>query len=912
MTKKSFGSGHFGEWIEDEFGLRAYRYTCNQTKDPKAVSPMSEVWRPKTDHIHQVGNDRLVAVVSNYGHVQVRQDEGSPKFLNDFDPSTYHFGGGFGYLTDGESFLSTYYSGEAEEFERVFGMGYFRKTAEGSGLVADQVIFAPFGDDPIIISQVTIKNERNRPVDLRWIEYWGCQQYQFSYKSFMLSLAQRRPASELRREFSRRFDHKIGIVGERQGLLNSNQFKGNTLASRMAWRALNAYLSTKGKHLTGGPVKSPVKEAVLEDETPPPTFLVSLDAPVDAHGTDVKKFFGEGGVNNPDGIHEPLSLAPSRGDSEVGLLLERRLHLDPGSEMTLYFAYGYLHEKVTLDALLKKYQQDPSSLLADSSKQWRSNRIQLVLDDEGWVDRELSWHNYYLRSNLTFDSYFQEYILSQGHMYQYIIGFQGAARDPLQHVLPFVFSQPEIVKTIIRYTLKTVTPEGDIPYGIAGSGMYMPAPWKPSDQPLWLLWLASEYVLATRDMAFLDEMISTYPVYGRKAGKARVRDLLLRCFKYLVESTGTGKHGLIRLSNGDWNDGVILGYVPDEKREEVVKVAESVLNASMASYVLALYSQLLRCADEPTTAKEAMAHATKQCEAVRNQWTGSWFRRAWLGEELGWVGTDVMWLEPQPWSIIGGAADKSKAKILVRSVNDQVRQSPNHGATLLSSPLDEMAGSGGVGINAGVWPSINGTLIWALALMDGKLAWDEWKKNTLTFHAEVYPEIWYGIWSGPDTYNSDHSERPGHTIIVEERTGVRESIAEGEIEDEGFMGVGWSDFPVFNMHPHAWPLYSTAKLMGIEFTVDGVELAPSLPHEKYAFTSPLLDFKKSDRGYSGRYAPLASGTWKIAVKLATSEVQRVSNAVVNGKEVDLIREGDRLTFSGESSPEEPLIWTLEY
>ena len=37
---KPYGSGHFGEWITDQFGLPAYRYTCNQVTDPKAVSPV--------------------------------------------------------------------------------------------------------------------------------------------------------------------------------------------------------------------------------------------------------------------------------------------------------------------------------------------------------------------------------------------------------------------------------------------------------------------------------------------------------------------------------------------------------------------------------------------------------------------------------------------------------------------------------------------------------------------------------------------------------------------------------------------------------------------------------------------------------------------------------------------------------
>src|SRR5580658_3522070 len=55
---KAYGSGHFGKWIDDPFGLPAYQYTCNQLTDPKAVLPVDKAWRSDTDHIHQVGNDR--------------------------------------------------------------------------------------------------------------------------------------------------------------------------------------------------------------------------------------------------------------------------------------------------------------------------------------------------------------------------------------------------------------------------------------------------------------------------------------------------------------------------------------------------------------------------------------------------------------------------------------------------------------------------------------------------------------------------------------------------------------------------------------------------------------------------------------------------------------------------------------
>ena len=169
MKKKSYGSGYFGEWIEDEFGLPAYRYTCDQINDSKAITPMHKEWRSETEHLHQVGNDRLVAVSSNYGYIQVRQDEGSPKYLNEYNPKRNYYAGGFGYLKDKDTILSTYYLGGGRNFERIFGIGYLRKKVKTTGYNIDQIVFAPFGDDPILISQITITNNQDIDIDLKWL-----------------------------------------------------------------------------------------------------------------------------------------------------------------------------------------------------------------------------------------------------------------------------------------------------------------------------------------------------------------------------------------------------------------------------------------------------------------------------------------------------------------------------------------------------------------------------------------------------------------------------------------------------------------------------------------------------------------------------------------------------------------------
>jgi hypothetical protein len=655
-SKKPFGSGYFGEWIEDEFGLPAYRYTCDQVNDPKAISPVNEFWRPKTEHLHQVGNDRLVGVASNYGHIQVRQDEGSPKFLNDHNPENGVYAGGFGYLTDGDIVLSTIYPSQGASFERIFGMGYYQKSVEGKGLKVKQTIFAPFGDDPLLISQVQISNGSENPVDLRWIEYWGCEMYQFSYKSFIMGLiSKKNTVPSLRRQFNLNFEHEFTPLSQ-TGILAKKHFKGVRFGEKLKWAILKFLIGTFFKKLSGGKIKSPVKESVFEDTAPPPTFLISMDAPVDGMSTNPIMFFGAGAIQSPPGLKTPLALEIEPTGPLGGLFLERKIHLNPGENQNLYFAYGYLPEGVTLDSLITKYKSNLPELLQKSCEKWKNDRIKLALNDEPWIDRELSWHNYYLRGNLTYDSFFKEHILSQGHVYQYLIGFQGAARDPLQHALPFIYSNPEIVKGIIRYTLKEVKPNGEIPYGLCGSGMIQPSPFAPSDLEIWLLWLTSEYVLATRDLNFLEEAIPTYPVYGPHAGKASVKELLARCYNHLVSITGTGKHGLQRLSNGDWNDGVVHGNVPPKKIGAITKEGESVLNAAMATYVLDIYARVLTYSGDSKLAEDATSKADSQRQAVQAQWNGKWFKRAWLCEELQWIGDADLWLEPQPWAIIGAAA----------------------------------------------------------------------------------------------------------------------------------------------------------------------------------------------------------------------------------------------------------------
>ena len=880
----AYGSGHFGNWVTDSFGMPAYHYTCNQITDPKAFLPLNKAWRSPTDHMHQVGNNRIVAVASNYGHVQIRQDEGSPKFLNDYWPEQNRYGAGIGFLADSNYILSTYYSGAVENFDRTLGIGYLRKRVRHHPYEVDQVIFAPFGDDPVLVSQVTVRNLSDHSVRPRWVEYWGCHNYQFSYRSLMeASIAGSADAApQMRREFCDRFQHEFRALKNGAGIVESQSFPGRTTAEESAWQRVQAMLKKDPNTFYGPPVPPLLPGASMEDLAPPATFLVSLDAPADGLSTNANKFFA-GGIDHPLGMMKPLDNDLSASGPESAFFLERHLTLKPGESRTMYFLYGYLPEGFHLDNLIAKYSASPRTWWEQSNSQWKSSRLVFRTEAEPWVERETAWSSYYLRSGLTYDSFFGEHILSQGAGYQYLAGLQGAARDPLQHALPLIFTDPSLVREILRYTLKEIQPDGSIPYGIVGSGVPMPCVYRPSDSELWLLWSASEYVLATRDTSFLEERIPAPPRAQAQAGDPTVLELLSRAYTRLTSNLGVGKHGLLRLSNGDWNDSIVHTHLTPGEAAEVREQTESVLNAAMAGYVLTHYARMLEFAGHTVAATAARSFAESQRKEVRAQWTGRWFRRAWLGEKIGWIGEEQMWLEPQPWAIIGGAATTEQVQTLIAKLNNLMRNSSPIGALLQSAAVPTMKDEPGTGTNGGVFAAINGTLIWALAMVDGDLAWDEWKKNTLARHADVYPNMWFGIWSGPDAYHSVLAKNAG--------------------------GTG-PDFPVLNMHSHAWPLYSAAKLMGLEFGTHGVQFRPVIPLPEYEFASSLVGFSKSAAGYSGWYAPTVRGKWDIEILLSEDERARIRQIVINGVSERWSASQRRIRISGESSPGSPLRWKL--
>ncbi|GAA3588684.1 hypothetical protein GCM10022419_083810 [Nonomuraea rosea] len=504
---------------------------------------------------------------------------------------------------------------------------------------------------------------------------------------------------------------------------------------------------------------------------------------------------------------------PVGGSRTRGGRLEVPLELAAGGERVLDFRFGLLDsapkaasseptspEPASPDAAAFETASFEGSLAALRGRLPRAAAAQAPE-----AEREIPWHAALLTGAACADGVLGGHTLDQGSCYSFRHGFNGAARDPLQHALPLVYIEPDLALSVLRNTCAWGGPDGDLPYALGPDKRPWTDLFRPSDQNLWALWLAAEYLSATGDEAAFRAPVPYHPIH--EAPEVPLHENLRRQFRFLADVVGRGEHGHLRILNADWNDMAISeSGVP---REVMIAQGESVLNSAMAAWVLPRYATLAGRLGDDSTAAEARKLGEELRDLVAGEWNGRWYRRAYGPGAV--VGDDDLWLEVQPWAILCGAAPPERAVELLRTIERTSAAGSPLGARL-RWPARDAYGPGGVGT---IWYAINMTLVWAAAAHLPELAWDWWRRMTLAAHTAAYPDVWEGTLSGPDAYLAPETGRPGRTW------------------DLAAVGVAMQAYPVANLHSHSQPLLAYLRLLGVE---------PFQPPRGGArFASPVLE-----------------------------------------------------------------------
>ncbi|MFH2008567.1 MAG: hypothetical protein ABI333_18415 [bacterium] len=848
------GAGIFGQWVVDDQGLPAYEYDFDQEGDDRALWELSD-GTLRRDHLFQVGNDRINAVASNQGFVQLFARERGPVFLNRVDLSQGRTGGGYSYLAEGGRVWATaHHLAPAEaRTTRRFGIGYAAYGTTCDGLRIVHRVQAPAGDEPFVLDTVTVTNLRGYARRIRHYEFWDVFRHPLT-----LQLTR---SGELAPDIPSNGDEQRDAEARFYDLWAHRDPGGDAV------RITQEYVRQ------GAP---PSTHPSDHDRYPYDVFLARLlprpDAAALTVHTDRAAFFGDGELEAPDAALRgdvappPMDRRPAT-DGPAVLVDEVEVELAARETRTLRYAYGTVPATQSL-ALLERFRShpDPDALLA---QQWRARLPYVHAPTAPVLHRELAWHAAQLQGAAVYDDYFQAHTIVQGSVYMYGHGLDGAARDFALFSVPVTYLHPPLARDLLRTIMRlTYGDTHQISYAVQGHGMPETAAIHraPSDLDLFFLWALVEYVAATGDRDFLDDPNPYWPrdvaVPDTSLGHAR------SALRHLMDVVGLGSHGLIRVRTGDWSDGIVMESAPD--RELAEAQGESIPNTQMAVWVLRRAAALFDDSD-PDFAREVRTWAAARRTAAQDEWVESWYRRAWFGPDEPY-GEGHLNLESQVWALIASIPSQTQLATLLDAIYTELDE---------PSPVGARRVPGGL-----VWHAITGLLTWGYARHDPALAWGSLTRHTLAAYAEHNPEQWYGIWSGPDALGVN-----GGTW--------------------GSPVTPMTDWPVMNANQHALPLLAMIRVAGIEPSPegDGLRVDPAATDEPVTVDLPLLRLTFSTGALEGVYRALETGTTVLRLRVppgaTRAEVNGVPVPLMGGEFLPVLltfSAGDEISFSITGAP----------
>ncbi|HEY8584882.1 MAG TPA: hypothetical protein VIL49_18115, partial [Capillimicrobium sp.] len=799
-----YGSGSFGHWRTGPFDLPAYRYTVDQERDPRARQPELD---GRTDAWHQLGNDHIVANAYTDGTVALWSQDRRYQWVNRRDPAAGRVAGGFGYLRVGGRTISTRYVDRppGARTERDFGAGYARKRLRAAGLDVVEHVYAPFGDDPVLLHDVEIRNLGPRARRVSWFELWDVNPYDQGTK--------------------------------RQRGLHAPRWSAATRTVTVA--QTREQLGTR------------LAPDIGLDARPLTIFGAALRGPDGGHATDAAAFLGDGTFAAPAAVAadrldpRPAPAVAPGAPSATVVAFRAPLRLAAGERVTLRYAFGAAQPQEIPEIVRR--QRAAADPLRATQRAWARWLPDAELGDREWLRRELRWSAYMVRSGATYEECRGRRVISQGGYYQYDNAGQMAYRDPLQHLLPMIYADPALARDVLLYSAQELPRGADsyIPYGMGAQCQKIELGFA-TDLDLWLLLAAAEYGLATRDLRAFDTRTRF-----ADGGTGSLWDHLRVAFRHqesLLRPSGAYDAG----TAGDWSD----------LSPQFLGMTESLLIPAQTAYVYPRLAELAELRGDEAFARELRAAGERDLATTRRAWTGRWYARGYAGDRL--LGTGAIFGEQQPWAMLSGAPTDAQAATLVANIRRFLTGigapgGPSRTGSSQSPAADDpevtetslLPGGVGGGGNAvfvgGSWFAINGWLTWGMAGLDvpgaRRFACDELQRNTLAAHATAFPDHWNGTISVDDVCSSFYQPDPASC-----GNGIQKTYA-GQV-----------------MHQPAWLLFATLKLAGVEPTRDGYTIDPRLPMQRFALRLPRVAVRATGGGaLSGSITPTGGGALTLRV-----------------------------------------------
>jgi hypothetical protein len=875
------GSGHLGQWAVDSDGLPAFDFGVEHRCDAAARVETS-AGRRQVDPVHVVGNGRgLTAIAHASGAVEVYSQDRGHKFINHVDTwrdsknkkFPVQLGGGFNYIVvDGEVRSLRFDDMSVEKAlgrqTRRFGVGYYETVTTFADLKITRRVFAPESNARALVAEVTLENLTNSYISVGLVEFWDVNEYQLPGEAITSDLEDEDTSENVRR--SRR---EIG-ASFAQTISYSRQLRlavTESVAKSLPAEVVDRRSPSMVDYFPGDVFLAP-----LDTGSVPDAVWLSDDELWDASST--KRPPPDRAAESSDAETRMIEID---GEQQAGVMAMRvDVSVPNGAPLTRRFAFGYTTGDTEAEVIVSGLRAQVGELSQAASDGWKERLAWVAVDaeDSGVVQREVAWSSYYAQAQATFSEALGARELGGGGAAQFVAGRNAAAgtqamfSEGLTHIDPGLARENLIAAMASQHGATSDTP-WRFPLGSTGVDSFSDGDnhGQRSDSYFLLPSAVARYVADTRDFELLTAKAPFWPASEGETGS--VIDHLSRTLQYATEELGTGAKGFTAIGTGDFSDDLL-----EQATEAATPAgASSVFNAAVGLHGFPLVADLVGI-EQPDLADGYQTFLDAQADALENQaWNGMFYERA-FADSGNPLADQVVFLSAQVLPILAGLVDVDRRDALL---------------DLIAAELETPAGAlnQGAAGSARVTPAVNAWLTEAYSLRDPAEAWQSLIRSTMAAHADAFPKVGYGVWTGPDSFAGPDADYPGQARLASD--------------------LSESDYPALSSQLHLAPVRATLALAGIHTSLGGWRIEPRFPSENFSMILPRMELFGTPNSLEGVIVSSGDEILNLIVKLPSGAQSSGLAVKVKDTAVEFTRGDDNtVEFSVPLTRDERVSWSV--
>ncbi|MQA18034.1 GH36-type glycosyl hydrolase domain-containing protein [Rugamonas rivuli] len=403
------------------------------------------------------------------------------------------------------------------------------------------------------------------------------------------------------------------------------------------------------------------------------TYFLCEEAP-QAWEAQQHAFEGEGGLHHPSSIQaDQLSNSDARYETPTAAV-QYHLALAGHASHDYRFLFGPAFDDAEIAAMRARYlsaaafdaaRRDYAAYIAEGRGCLHIETPDPELDNfvNHWLPRQVFYHGDVNR-----------------------LSTDPQTRNYLQDNMGMSFIQPGVMRAAFLHALSQQEASGAMPDGILlakGAELKYINQVPHTDHCVWLPVALKVYLDETNDYAILDE-----EVVGHESGIAlTVSERVSSAMDWLLHARD--QRGLSYIAQGDWCDPMnMVGYKG--------RGVSGWLTVATA-YALNLWADICDRHGGSASLTESAKHFRAGAKAVNRAanehlWDGNWYARGITDDNVAFgVSKDVegrIWLNPQAWAILGGAAGEAQRAAMLEQVERQL--ATPYGVAMFAPPYSAM------------------------------------------------------------------------------------------------------------------------------------------------------------------------------------------------------------------------------